>query len=70
MRIDVCNVMTLRVWGQVLDATHGGSHVVLCEHSNTERGFLVRLAGRLESLLGGQLELIVSQADRDPITVV
>ncbi|XP_043234061.1 NIF3-like protein 1 [Amphibalanus amphitrite] len=55
---------------EVLDATHAGSHVVLCEHSNTERGFLARLAGRLEALLAEQVELVTSEADRDPLTVV
>ena len=59
-----------RVLCQVLDATHAGSHVVLCEHSNTERGFLARLAERLDSLLSGQVQLVTSEADRDPLTVV
>jgi len=44
--------------------------VLLCEHSNTERGFLARLAARLEPLLAGQVEVVTSSADRDPLQVV
>lgn len=34
---------------EVLDAVHAGTSVILCEHSNSERGFLKQeLAKRLE----------------------
>jgi dinuclear metal center YbgI/SA1388 family protein len=46
-----------------------GSSVVLCEHSNTERGFLPTLAERLKIALGHGLELHVATCDRDPLSI-
>jgi dinuclear metal center YbgI/SA1388 family protein len=45
-----------------------GSSVVLCDHSNTERGYLPRLAERLRS--AAAFEVLVSQRDRDPLDIV
>lgn len=55
---------------EVLDAVSKGTHVILCEHSNTERGFLKVFKGKLESLLGGQVDVAVSAVDADPLQVV
>ncbi|KAI7827096.1 GTP cyclohydrolase 1 type 2/Nif3 [Gamsiella multidivaricata] len=59
----------------VLEALEQNSTVVLCEHSNTERGYLSAvLKPKLEELLsqdGGEgVEVIVSRTDKDPLVVV
>jgi dinuclear metal center YbgI/SA1388 family protein len=46
-----------------------GSSVVLCEHTNTERGFLPILAARLELELGSGVRLHVATCDRDPLSI-
>ena len=55
---------------EVLDATHRGSTVVLCDHSNTERGYLEQLQHVLTERLENKVQVIVSSADRDPLEVV
>jgi dinuclear metal center YbgI/SA1388 family protein len=47
----------------------GGSSVVLCEHTNTERGFLPLFAQRLGHETPGT-SFHVSQCDREPLTIV
>lgn len=55
----------------ILDAVHRGTHVILCDHSNTERGFLKVFAEKLSTdLSGGNVEVVVSQIDRDPLQVI
>ncbi|XP_063220769.1 NIF3-like protein 1 [Bacillus rossius redtenbacheri] len=54
----------------VLEATQGGAHVVLCNHSDSERGFLGRLAPQLCRLLRGQVAFLVAASDRDPLATV
>ncbi|KAF9352770.1 NGG1 interacting factor [Mortierella sp. NVP85] len=59
----------------VLEALEQDSTVVLCEHSNTERGYLSAvLKPKLEALLstdGGEaVEVVVSTTDKDPLVVV
>ena len=60
----------------VIAATSQGIAVILCEHSNTERGFLRFMA---ESILPGEIftdaashdmKFIVSETDSDPLSVV
>ena len=51
---------------QVLAAVHGGMHVLLAGHTNTERGYLPRLAGKLRDELPG-VETRLSEADSDPL---
>jgi dinuclear metal center YbgI/SA1388 family protein len=54
----------------VVAATEGGTIVMLCEHTNTERGFLSAvLRQRLQEELGNEAEVIVSGVDRDPLVV-
>ncbi|ORX52347.1 NGG1p interacting factor 3 [Hesseltinella vesiculosa] len=45
--------------------------VILCEHSNTERGYLTaNLKPLLEKQLGDEVDVFVSQVDRDPLQIV
>lgn len=53
----------------VTGALHAGMHVILGNHTSTERGYLPRLASRLEQTLPG-LGVIVSREDRDPLITV
>lgn len=53
----------------VMDALHSEMGVLLAGHTNTERGYLPRLAGRLRGLLGG-VEVMQSDADADPLVVL
>ncbi|KAG9466957.1 NIF3-like protein 1 [Eleutherodactylus coqui] len=55
---------------EVLDAVAEGRSVVLCEHSNSERGYLRELAAQITQRLEGKVEVVVSQTDRDPLQVV
>ncbi len=51
----------------VLAATLGGSHVILCEHTNTERGYLPAFAKLLQKALAPKMEIQCSGIDADPI---
>jgi len=54
----------------VLAKLRAGSSVILSEHTHTERGYLPEFARRLQSLAGEQLEVLVSERDRDPLRTV
>ncbi|XP_068100128.1 NIF3-like protein 1 [Hyperolius riggenbachi] len=54
---------------EVLDAVSEGHTVILCEHSNSERGFLKEMQGQISQKLRGEVEVVVSQADREPLQV-
>jgi dinuclear metal center YbgI/SA1388 family protein len=54
----------------VLAKLRAGASVILSEHTHTERGFLPEFAQRLESLAEGQLRVLISERDRDPLHVV
>ncbi|MEM7201120.1 MAG: Nif3-like dinuclear metal center hexameric protein [Planctomycetota bacterium] len=51
----------------VLAALERGTSVVLCEHTNTERGYLPRLRERLRERLGG-VDVALAKADAEPLT--
>lgn len=51
----------------VLAATLAGSHVILCEHTNTERGYLPVFGKILGKALGNGIDIAVSEIDSDPI---
>ncbi len=51
----------------VLAACAQGAHVVLCEHTHTERGFLPRFRSLLSKMLERNMEIILSKSDADPI---
>lgn len=55
---------------EVLDAVSRGIHVILCEHSNTERGFLSEFKSKLEVLLENKVDVLVSSLDADPLVVL
>ncbi len=56
---------------EVLDAMHKGSSVILCEHTNTERGFLKPWSEQLKEILGQQnVNVLISDFDKDPLRVV
>jgi dinuclear metal center YbgI/SA1388 family protein len=50
----------------VLAAQAEGCSLLLAGHTNTERGYLPRLAGRLASALP-DLEVVIAKRDRDPL---
>ncbi|GAA98951.1 uncharacterized protein L969DRAFT_104405 [Mixia osmundae IAM 14324] len=59
---------------EILAATARGTHVVLCNHSNTERGYLHTLKRKLEEELSTDPQaeseawrVIIAQEDRDPL---
>jgi putative NIF3 family GTP cyclohydrolase 1 type 2 len=54
----------------VLAKLRAGSSVILSEHTHTERGFLPEFAERLERLAEGQLRVLISERDRDPLLTV
>ncbi len=51
----------------VLAALEAGRSVILCEHTNTERGYLPKLRDRLRSLLGESVRVEVSARDSEPM---
>lgn len=53
----------------VLAATMNGSHVILCEHTNTERGYLPLFRKILRKALDNDIEIVVSAEDTDPIQI-
>lgn len=54
----------------VLDAVHHGSHVILTNHSDSERGFLKIYATILKRSLQKPVEVCVSESDKDPLQTV
>lgn len=56
---------------EVLSAIHNGSSVILCEHSNTERGYLSLLRDQLlTSLHEYSVDVCISKTDSDPLRIV
>ncbi|CAD5110888.1 DgyrCDS253 [Dimorphilus gyrociliatus] len=55
---------------EVLNYVAGGSSVILCEHSNTERGFLKHIQAKLSEQLEDSIEVLVSSTDADPLQIV
>ncbi|CDS13440.1 hypothetical protein LRAMOSA05616 [Lichtheimia ramosa] len=55
----------------VLAAVAQGTSVILCEHSNTERGYLSAvLKDKLQSMLQQDgIQVVVSQVDKDPLVI-
>nr|XP_045616208.1 NIF3-like protein 1 isoform X1 [Procambarus clarkii]XP_045616209.1 NIF3-like protein 1 isoform X1 [Procambarus clarkii] len=54
----------------VLDATHQGASVILTDHSNSERGFLKKLQPRLHELFSKEINVVISEKDKDPLEIV
>ncbi|KAJ3127674.1 NGG1 interacting factor [Physocladia obscura] len=61
---------------EVLAATANGSAVILCEHSNSERGFLKDILAPLlqrvlnEDSYSEHVEVVISSLDSDPLVIV
>jgi len=55
---------------EILDATSQGTSVILCEHSNTERGYLTIMKHNLQQALGKEVKISISQVDHDPLVIV
>ncbi|GFT91024.1 NIF3-like protein 1 [Nephila pilipes] len=53
----------------ILDAIHKKTNVILCEHSNSERGYLEALADQLHLKLEG-VNFVISKVDKDPVSIV
>jgi putative NIF3 family GTP cyclohydrolase 1 type 2 len=53
-----------------LAATLSGSHVILCEHTNTERGYLPTFGKLLKKALGDRVAIQCSEIDADPIRII
>jgi dinuclear metal center YbgI/SA1388 family protein len=53
----------------VLALVSRGASVVLCEHTSSERGFLPTLATEVSAATSGRIEVLISEADRDPIAI-
>jgi len=51
----------------VLASTLSGSHIILCEHTNTERGYLPTFGKLLKKALGQGVDIQCSKIDADPI---
>ncbi|KAF5307966.1 hypothetical protein FQR65_LT06533 [Abscondita terminalis] len=55
----------------ILEATQNNIHVILCNHSDSERGFLKNFQNTLrKDLLSNEVRVFVSEVDRDPLTTV
>ena len=56
---------------EVLEAKAAGKHTILCEHTNTERGFLGEiLLHKLSTLIGSDITIECSTFDADPLNIV
>ena len=53
----------------VLAAVSHETAVILCEHSNTERGFLHIYGSLLQSIAGSDITIALSKLDCDPLVI-
>jgi dinuclear metal center YbgI/SA1388 family protein len=53
----------------VLAATAEGRDVILCEHTNTERGYLKHYRKFIRTLCGKDVRVLLSKRDRDPLEI-
>ncbi|XP_026477816.1 NIF3-like protein 1 [Ctenocephalides felis] len=54
----------------ILNAAQNGQHVILCNHSDSERGFLKEFKSILEKTFNEEISVTVSATDRDPLITV
>jgi putative NIF3 family GTP cyclohydrolase 1 type 2 len=54
----------------ILDANHRGTSVILCDHTNTERGFLKYHEDTLETVFEKKIRVFISSVDHEPLEVV
>lgn len=55
---------------EVLEFTHNNTTVLLCNHSNSERGFLHEFCPILAKSLNEECLVFVSEVDKDPLVTV
>ncbi|EDW77843.2 uncharacterized protein Dwil_GK24701 [Drosophila willistoni] len=55
---------------ELLDFQHRGTTVLLCNHSNSERGFLREFQPKLNIMLDGSCQIFVSEKDKDPLVTL
>lgn len=53
---------------EVLDLVHNCGHVILLNHSNSERGYLKQFKDILGKSLNSSIEIIISERDQDPLS--
>lgn len=54
---------------ELLDAAHNNVNVILCNHSNSERGFLTHFQQTLATVLDDpEIQIDISQSDADPLS--
>lgn len=52
----------------VLEAVHNNVNVILCNHSNSERGYLTEFKDTLAKILDdNRVEIFLSETDADPL---
>ncbi|KAF2074034.1 hypothetical protein CYY_004648 [Polysphondylium violaceum] len=55
---------------EILDACAKGNYVLVCDHSNSERGYLKVFKKDLEQLFNNNINIIISEKDTDPLEIV
>ena len=55
---------------EVLAAQHNNTHVILSEHTHTERGYLSIYRKILQKQLGSTLHIDISKRDKDPLQLI
>eukprot|EP01133_Synstelium_polycarpum_P010785 gene10785-12565_t len=55
---------------EILEACAKGNYVIVCDHSNSERGFLKEYKKMIEAKLGSDITVTVSIKDADPLIIV
>ncbi|KYR01510.1 hypothetical protein DLAC_01499 [Tieghemostelium lacteum] len=55
---------------EILDANAKGSYVIVCDHSNSERGYLPEYKSALSTLFKDKLNFTISTLDKDPLSIV
>jgi dinuclear metal center YbgI/SA1388 family protein len=53
-----------------LELAQKGKHVLLCEHSHTERPYLSVYKQKLDQIFEGQVQIEVSKVDTDPLVLI
>lgn len=52
---------------EILDITHNQINLILLNHSNSERGFLLKLKSIMNDILERNVEILISDVDKDPL---
>jgi dinuclear metal center YbgI/SA1388 family protein len=67
--VDLCFSGELR-HHDILARVENGTHVIVSDHTHSERGYLPILAERLRQASNGKVTCFVSEVDDDPLSVV